>query len=143
MKFHFITVGEPKLDYAKLGWDEYYKRLSKHHQLHTSRISDKKSSDEVLLKAAGSAYKMPLDLQGKEFSSQQLAGHLENVALKGFSQIAFIIGGPDGFGDEVRNNANTLWKLSDLTLPHDLAMIVMLEALYRASSINFGHPYHR
>jgi len=143
MRFHFITVGEPKLDYARRGWDEYYTRLGRFHQLRTSRIGDKHADDTALLHAAGHSYLMPLDLLGKEVTSEQLATKLEGLAVHGTSEVTFIIGGPNGFGDAVRQRADFLWKLSDLTLPHDLAMVVMLEALYRASSITGGLPYHR
>lgn len=143
MKFHFITVGEPKLAYARQGWDEYYKRLSRFHQLHVTRIDDRHADDTSLLHALGHSYAMPLDLTGKELTSPQLARRLDELATRGTSEITFIIGGPDGFGESVRQRADFLWKLSDLTLPHDLAMVVMLEALYRASTITAGLPYHR
>ena len=143
MRLHFITVGEPKLDYAKRGWDEYYKRLGRFHQLRVTRVDDKRANDSALLAAAGSAYIMPLDLKGQEFTSPQLADKLEGLATHGTSEIALIIGGPEGFGDAVRQRADTLWKLSSLTLPHDLAMVVMLEALYRAGTITAELPYHR
>lgn len=143
MKLHFITVGEPKLAYAKLGWDEYYKRLSRFHQLRVTRIDDKRADDQKILEAIGHAYAMPLDLTGQELSSQQLAVQLDLLATQGTSEIALVIGGPDGFGESVRQRADFLWKLGETTLPHDLAMVVMLEALYRASTINAGVPYHR
>jgi 23S rRNA (pseudouridine1915-N3)-methyltransferase len=143
MRFHFITVGEPKLDYARRGWDEYYKRLGRFHQLRTTRIDDKHADDTALLHAIGRTYAMPLDLEGKELTSPQLATQLDTLATHGTSEITFVIGGPEGFGDPVRQRADFLWKLSSLTLPHDLAMVVMLEALYRASAITAGLPYHR
>lgn len=143
MRLHFITVGEPKLDYAKRGWEEYYRRLGRFHQLRVTRVNDRRASDAELLAAIGSAYAMPLDLEGRELTSPELAQKLETLAVGGTSEIAFVIGGPDGFGADVRERADFLWKLSNLTLPHDLAMVVMLEALYRASSISAGLPYHR
>lgn len=143
MRLHFITVGEPKLDYAKRGWDEYYHRLSRFHQLQVTRVNDRRASDADLLAAIGTAYAIPLDLEGRELNSPQLAEKLESLAVNGTSKIAFVIGGPEGFGNEIRERADFLWKLSNLTLPHDLAMVVMLEALYRASTISAGQPYHR
>jgi 23S rRNA (pseudouridine1915-N3)-methyltransferase len=143
MRMHFITVGEPKLDYARRGWDEYYKRLSRFHQLKVTRIDDRRATDATLLTAAGQAYITPLDLQGVQLTSSALATKLDTLATNGISEVAFIIGGPDGFGDAVRQRANFLWKLSELTLPHDLAMVVTLETLYRASTIIAGVPYHR
>ena len=143
MKLHLITVGRPKLEYARRGWQEYTTRLERLQQLRVTQLDDRKADDAALLRAAGSAYLMPLDLTGRELSSPQLAAHLAQLAAHGRPEIAFIIGGPDGFGDQVRTSADFLWKLSALTLPHDLAMVVMCEALYRASAINAGLPYHR
>lgn len=140
---HFITVGEPKLPYAREGWDEYYSRLSRFHKLEVTRVDDRRATDELLLAKAGTAFVVPLDLEGKELTSRELSKKLDSIAVNGVSSVAFIIGGPDGFGDAVRQKANFLWKLSDLTLPHDLAMVVMLEALYRASTISAGITYHR
>ena len=115
MKFHFITVGAPKLEYAKLGWDEYYKRLSRFHQLKTTRISDKKATDDTLLSAAGDrAYVIALDLQGQQIESEGIAVRMDSLAISGVSEVAFIVGGPDGFGDKVRKKVDALWKLSSL-----------------------------
>lgn len=145
MKFHFITVGEPKLAYAKLGWEEYFGRLKRYHQLKVTRLRDSQPESEgkLILKAAGSAYLMPLDPRGKMLDSPSLSAHLEKLALHGSSEIAFVIGGPNGLSEEVRAQAQYLWSLSALTLPHDLAMVVMLETLYRAATIAKGEPYHR
>jgi len=54
-----------------------------------------------------------------------------------------VVGGPDGHSDIIRNRADSLWSLSKLTFPHDVAVMIMLEAIYRAATINAGHPYHR
>jgi 23S rRNA (pseudouridine1915-N3)-methyltransferase len=143
MRIHFITVGEPKLAYAKRGWDEYYTRLGHYHTVQLTRVDDRKATDELLLKLIDRSYAIPLDLKGMELSSEKLATKLESLGVQGEKEISFVIGGPDGFGDVVRKRADFLWKLSDLTLPHDLAMVVMLEALYRATTIVSGHPYHR
>nr|WP_221277093.1 23S rRNA (pseudouridine(1915)-N(3))-methyltransferase RlmH [Deinobacterium chartae] len=142
---HFITVGEPKLSYAKSGWEEYYGRLRRYHSLKVTRLRDLGPDLEgkAILRAAGNAHLMPLDPRGKQFTSEDLSRHLETLALHGTGEIALVIGGPVGLSDEVRAAAGTLWSLSKLTLPHDLAMVVMLEALYRASSIARGEPYHR
>lgn len=58
-------------------------------------------------------------------------------------EVSFIIGGPEGLPEEVINTADHKLSLSELTFPHDLAMVVLLEALYRASTINSNHPYHK
>jgi 23S rRNA (pseudouridine1915-N3)-methyltransferase len=143
MKLHIITIGIPKLSYARSGWEEYTKRLGRFHQLRTSHLADKHANDtKHILGTAGSAYRVVLEIKGQSFSSQQLAGKLESLALEG-REVCFIIGGPDGLPEEVIDKADLLWSMSALTLPHDLAMVVLAEALYRACSITAGQPYHR
>lgn len=142
MKLHIITIGQPKLEYAKLGWAEYWNRLGHYHDVRVTHIADKHNDAEHLLTAASNSYKVALEIEGREFSSPALAEFLEKRALDG-REICFLIGGPDGLPDEVRRAADFQWSFGRLTLPHDLAMVTLLEALYRASTINAGHPYHR
>lgn len=142
MKLHIITIGQPKLDYAKQGWKEYWQRLKHYHGLRVTHIADKHNDAEHILEAAGSSYKVALEIEGQQFSSHELAVFLEKRALDG-REVSFIIGGPDGLPDEVRAAADFQWSFGKLTLPHDLAMVTLLETLYRASTINSGQPYHR
>lgn len=145
MRMHLITVGEPKLEYAKIGWDEYFGRLGRYHQLKITRVRDSEPLQEgkAILTAAKNAYLMPLDLGGKQFTSPELCQHLEHLALHGKSDIALVIGSSTGLSLEVKQKADLLWSLSKLTFPHDLAMVMMLESLYRASTIARGEPYHK
>jgi 23S rRNA (pseudouridine1915-N3)-methyltransferase len=143
MKLHVITIGEPKLAYAKAGWQEYLKRLGRYHTVRVTHLADKSADDaRVILQAAESSYKVALVIDGQQMSSEALAGFLEARALDGRT-VSFIIGGPEGLPAAVIDQANLKWSLSDLTFPHDLAMLVLLETLYRASTITAGHPYHR
>jgi 23S rRNA (pseudouridine1915-N3)-methyltransferase len=142
MKFHIVTVGSPKLDYAKLGWEEYWNRLKHYHQVRVTHIPDKQNDTESILKAAGSSYKVALVIEGKQLSSPELAGFFDKRAFEG-REMSFLIGGPDGLPPEVIKQADFQWSFSKLTLPHDLAMVVLLESLYRASTISAGQPYHR
>ncbi|WP_339095119.1 23S rRNA (pseudouridine(1915)-N(3))-methyltransferase RlmH [Deinococcus sp. VB343] len=145
MRLHLITVGEPKLAYARAGWDEYEKRLRRYHKVQVSRVSGKtqQAESEAVLKAAGKSPLILLDPRGKQFSSEKLSDYLDSQALGGTGELAFAIGGPDGHTDELRSRAHLLWSLGELTLPHDLAMLVLVEALYRAATISAGEPYHR
>lgn len=143
MKLHIVTVGEPKLAYAKQGWQEYLKRLQRYHTVRVTHISDKHAYDAAhLLQAAGNAYKVALVIEGKQFSSEALAGFLDKRALDG-RELCLIIGGPEGLPQTVIDTADFGWSFSKLTFPHDLAMVVLLESLYRASTIAAGHPYHK
>jgi 23S rRNA (pseudouridine1915-N3)-methyltransferase len=142
MKIHIITVGKPKLDFAKLGWEEYFGRLSHYHQLRYTPIPDKQNDSKHLLEAIGNSYCVVLEIKAEQQSSEALAASLAKWALLG-KELSFVIGGPDGLPAEVLDRADYQWSLGRQTLPHDLAMIVLLEALYRASSISAGQPYHR
>lgn len=141
MKIHLVTIGSPKLNYAKLGLAEYQTRLQHYHQLRATHISDKHNDASRILDATKDSYRIGLVIEGKEFSSPELAAFLEQRALES-REVSFIIGGPDGLPDEVIQQLDFSWSLGKLTLPHDLAMVVTAEALYRASTINAGHPYH-
>lgn len=142
MKIHIITIGQPKLRYAKDGWEEYWNRLKHYHQLRVTHIADKNNDAGHILEAAGSSYKVALVIQGKQLTSPELSEFLDKRALEG-REVSFIIGGPDGLPQEVIDQSDYQWSLGKLTLPHALAMVVLLETLYRASTISAGHPYHR
>jgi 23S rRNA (pseudouridine1915-N3)-methyltransferase len=83
-----------------------------------------------------------LDERGKQLSSKSLASRLDDWQADG-RDLCFVIGGPDGVSDSVRQRADMLWSLSQLTLPHGMARALLSEQLYRAWSLQTGHPYHR
>lgn len=143
MKLHIVTVGEPKLPYAKNGWQEYWKRLARYHQVRATHIVDKKAYNTAhILQTTANAYTIALVIAAEQLSSLELATFLEKRALEG-RELCFIVGGPEGLPQEVIERCDLNWSLSKLTLPHDLAMVVLLEALYRASTIAAGQPYHK
>ena len=142
MKLHVITVGKPKLAYARAGWEESFTRLSRWHQIRATHVPDGRSGAGALLAAAGKACKVALALDGVQHSSPELARFLDKRALEG-REVCFLVGGPEGLPAEVVAACEHRWSLSRLTFPHDLAMVVLLEALYRAGTIQKGHPYHK
>lgn len=143
MKLHIITIGKPKLAYAQMGWDEYLGRLQRLHTVRITQLSDKYAEDAVkIMEAAQGNYRVVLEIQGKLLSSEELAEFIKNRELEA-RELSFIIGGPNGLPQDVRKSADTQLSFGRLTLPHDLAMVTLLEALYRASTINAGLPYHR
>lgn len=83
-----------------------------------------------------------LDERGKQLTSKGLAGKLSDWQGDG-RDLCFVIGGPDGVSDSVRQRADMTWSLSQLTLPHGMARVLFSEQLYRAHSLQTGHPYHR
>jgi 23S rRNA (pseudouridine1915-N3)-methyltransferase len=143
MKLHVVTVGKPKLAYAKTGWDEYLKRLQSYHTVRITHITDKRAYDSAYIRrAAGNAYTVALVIDGTQLTSPELAVFLEKRALKA-REVCMIIGGPEGLPQNIITESDFQWGLSKLTFPHDLAMVVLLEALYRASTISAGQPYHK
>jgi 23S rRNA (pseudouridine1915-N3)-methyltransferase len=143
MKLHIVTVGAPKLAYARAGWEEYIKRLQHYHTVRVTHVPDKWAYDAAhVLLAAGAAYKVALVIDGPQLTSPQLAAWLEKRSMDG-RELCLLVGGPDGLPAEVVGQADMQLGLSKLTFPHDLAMVVLAEALYRASTIAAGQPYHR
>lgn len=143
MKIHIVTIGQPKLVYAKQGWEEYLSRLQRQHTVRTTQLSDRFAYDAgKILEASQGTFRVVLEIEGKQFSSPELASFLEKRELAA-QEVSFIIGGPEGLPQAVRDTADFQWSFGKLTLPHDLAMVTLLEALYRASTINAGLPYHK
>ena len=143
MKLHIITIGKPKLAYAQNGWQEYLTRLQKYHTVRVTQLADKWAYDETAIrKAATGTYTVALVIDGEQFSSTSLALFLQKRAEES-REVTFIIGGPNGLPEDIIQTADFQWSFSKLTFPHDLAMVILLESLYRASSILAGHPYHK
>ncbi len=142
MKIHLITIGQPKLDFARSGWQEYTKRLGHYHQVRVTHLADKNNNPESIIEAAKGTRIVALVIEAKQMSSPELAEFLDKKALAG-QELSFVIGGPDGLPQEVINMADSQLSFSHLTFPHDLAMVILAETLYRASTINAGLPYHR
>ncbi len=143
MKIHIITIGEPKLTYARAGWNEYLGRLQRYHQVRVTHLADKWAYQSAhILQTVGKGYKVALVIDGPQFSSEELSDFLDKRALDG-RELCLIVGGPEGLPTEVITAADQQWSFSNLTFPHDLAMVVLAEALYRASTIGAGHPYHK
>lgn len=143
MKLHIITIGQPKLSYARDGWEEYLKRLGRFHQVRVTHLADRYADDgPAIIQAVGKAYLIALAIEGAQMSSEELSRFLDRRAHDG-RELCFVVGGPDGLPSLVIANADQRWSLSKLTFPHDLAMVVLAETLYRASTISAGHPYHR
>ena len=97
----------------------------------------------LLAKVPPAFHRICLDPAGKALSSEAFARILTELRDSGTAGVAFLIGGPDGLGDGVRDEAHFSLSLGPMTLPHGLARIVLAEQLYRAMTILAGHPYHR
>jgi len=96
----------------------------------------------ILGKLSATEQVVLLDERGKQLSSKSLAAKLTDWQTDG-RDLCFVIGGPDGVSDAIRQRADMMWSLSKLTLPHGMARALLSEQLYRAWSLQTGHPYHR
>ena len=107
-----------------------------------SRQAMEAEGELIITKLSPNEQAILLDERGKQFSSKSLASKLTEWQSDG-RDLCFIIGGPDGVSDTVRQRADMMWSLSQLTLPHGMARALLSEQLYRAWSLQTGHPYHR
>lgn len=155
MRLRIIAIGTKMPDWVEAGCNEYLKRLPPELNLEIIELplgQRGKGADinraiqregEAMLKAIGEQdHVIALDVLGKPWSTEQLAGKLQQWQLSG-DNFSLLVGGPDGLAPECRKRANSKWSLSALTLPHPIARILLVEQIYRAGTINSGHPYHR
>ena len=145
MRWHLFVIGKPKLDFAKLGMEEYAARLRPFAAVeieHLKAASREKESRALLDRSEG-MFRVALDERGAEIGSRALAQRISEWEMTAKRDVALLIGGADGHTAEVRQAAGWVWSLSQLTLQHELALVVLLEQLYRAYTIKAGTPYHR
>lgn len=148
-------MGTKMPKWVEQGVDEYTRRLPPELKLEFKEIALGKrgkgadiqraihSEGQQMLAAIGQYDRViALDVLGKPWPTEKLAGELQNWQLEG-DNISLLVGGPDGLAAECLQRASQRWSLSALTLPHPLVRIVLAEQLYRAWTINSHHPYHR
>lgn len=155
MRTRLIAIGERMPGWVAEGFAEYCKRLS--HELPLELVELKpgargKGRDDaramqdegaaILAALSRDTHVIALDGRGKTWSSEDLAAQLANWRMAG-RDLAFLIGGPDGHAADVLARADQRWSLGPLTLPHMLVRLVVVEQIYRASTLLAGHPYHR
>jgi 23S rRNA (pseudouridine1915-N3)-methyltransferase len=154
MKLVIVAVGQRVPDWAQTAWDDYAKRFPPELKVELKAVKTEprgsKTLDTLLaaererIEAAvpKNARIVALDERGTTLTTKALARRLTDWQLGG-DDVALIIGGPDGLQPAFRQAAHERIRLSDLTLPHAMARVLLVEQLYRAWSVNAGHPYHR
>ena len=159
MKIKVVTVGKLKEKYLKDGIMEYSKRISRFATLEMIELADEKTPDRasesenqkilqiegnrILSKVGDRDFVIVLAIEGKTFSSEEFSKQLEKASINGFSTLTFIIGGSLGLTSAVKNRANLSVSFGQLTLPHQLMRLVLVEQIYRAFMIQQGSPYHK
>jgi len=149
-----VAVGQRMPDWAQMAWDDYAKRFPPELKLEIKAVKTEARGSKTLetlyaaererIEAAiprGSQI-VALDERGTSLTTQALATKLRAWQLAS-DDVALVIGGPDGLEPAFRQAAHERIRLSDLTLPHAMARVLLVEQLYRSWSINAGHPYHR
>ena len=141
-----FAVGKLNESFWKEACAEYLKRLGAYCKITVKEFPDSNKEREAELLLSHLPEHAPillLDIKGKEISSETLATKIDTYALSGSSQLVFIIGGSDGVISEVKQHATERISFGPITLPHNLARVVLLEQLYRAFKISRGEPYHK
>jgi 23S rRNA (pseudouridine1915-N3)-methyltransferase len=149
-----VAVGQRVPDWAQTAWDDYAKRCPHELKVELKAVKTEPRGSKTLetLYAAERARIeaaipkgtriVALDERGTTVTTMALAGKLKDWQLGG-GDVALVIGGPDGLDPAFRQAAHERIRLSDLTLPHAFARVLLIEQLYRAWSVNANHPYHR
>lgn len=159
MRITIICVGKIKEAFYRDAVAEYIKRLGRYCRLEVMEVADEKTpedagallQDQIKAKEAGrllekiraDAFVCTLEIGGKRLSSEGFAGWIERAGISGDSHIQFVIGGSLGLHDSVRGRADMALSFSDMTFPHQLMRVILLEQIYRAFRIINGQPYHK
>lgn len=154
MKLLVVAVGQRVPDWAQTAWDDYAKRFPPELKLELRAVkTEPRGSKTVETIYAAERERIEaaiakgmrvvvLDERGTSLTTKALAARLATWQLEG-DDVALVIGGPDGLDPALRAAAHERIRLSDLTLPHVMVRVLLVEQLYRAWSVNAGHPYHR
>jgi 23S rRNA (pseudouridine1915-N3)-methyltransferase len=139
MRYHVVAVGRMRDAALRTACEAYLRRLRRYARVDVVEV---KAEARVARAIPAAARLIALSRGGEGWSSVDLARRTADWDMEG-RDVALAIGGAEGLTDDVRAAAERVWSLSALTLPHELARVVVLEQLYRAFTIRKGEPYHR
>lgn len=155
MRIRILTVGKVRQGFVAEGEAEYRRRLRGYAELEIQEVVVKaaaslpeaevrqREGEELLARLPAGERLIVLDEKGRAQTSRQFADVLAGVQRSGAPRVTFVIGGASGLDERVRQRAEMMVSLSALTLPHQLARLVLVEQIYRACTILRGEPYHR
>lgn len=159
MKITVISVGKIKEKYFTGAIDEYAKRLSKYCTLVQIEVPDEKApetlsdkemeqiknkeGERILSKIKDTQYVITLEIKGKQLTSEKLSEKLAALGIEGNSDVVFVIGGSLGLSNLVLNRSNFALSFSEMTFPHQMMKVILLEQVYRGFRIMKGEPYHK
>ena len=154
MRLTIVAVGQKVPDWAQAAYDDYAKRFPPELKVELKAVKTEprasKTLENLLLAERGRSEAamskgvrvVALDERGTAVTTVALAERLKSWQLSG-DDVAIVIGGPDGLDADFKKSAHERLRLSDLTLPHAMVRVLLIEQLYRAWSITINHPYHR
>ncbi len=154
MRLWIVAVGQRVPDWAQTAYDDYAKRFPHEIKVELKAVKTEARGSKTIetiyaaererIEAAipRGTRVVVLDERGTSLTTKALAERLQGWQLSG-DDVALVIGGPDGLEPAFRQAAHERIRLSDLTLPHAMVRVLLIEQLYRAWSVNAGHPYHR
>ena len=153
MRLRLIWVGKTRNEHLRALAGDYLGRLRRFVRSEVTELRESSARTEregiedegkrIIGALNGDTFVVLLDVEGKEWSSTELAGEIEKWQIGGRKEVAFVIGGHNGVSKEVAERASLRWSLSRLTLTHEMARVVLAEQLYRAYTIIHGMPYQK
>lgn len=153
MRLRLIWVGKTRSEPLRALVDDYVRRLSRFARCEVTELREGAGADERAVLAeegkriadavAAGSFVVLLDVEGRQWSSPEVAAELERWQNEGRKEVAFVVGGHLGVSPEVKARADVRWSLSRLTLTHEMARVVLAEQLYRGYMILRGLPYQK
>ena len=146
MRIRILAAGKPALAFARSGVEEYLKRLGRYgsYELEYLKAGDSETVSAALLERSAGNFRIAMDERGEALATQAWADKFAALEMRGdVKAVSFLIGASDGHAPELRKACDAVWCLSKLTMQHELALVVLLEQLYRVATLRRGEPYHR
>ncbi len=159
MNIQIICIGKLKERYWKEAIAEYSKRLKSYVNLEIIELKESKlpanfglaeeemakvnEGKEILSKISKDTYVITLEIKGKSLDSGEMADKINSLGLNGISNVAFIIGGSLGLSEEVSRRADYKLSFSNMTFPHQMVRVILIEQIYRSFKIIRKEPYHK
>jgi len=144
-----LCIGKLKEKYWKDALAEYEKRLHAYCSFKITSLKESRTDDiaeegkELLDHIGKERYVIALDIKGREFSSEEIAGKLSSLALGGKSKVTFMIGGSNGLSNEVLERADMRLSFGPATFPHQMMRVILAEQIYRSFTIIRNESYHK
>ena len=159
MNINIIAVGKIKEKFMKQAINEFLKRMSRYGKVKVVELQDEKApqklsqkdmervkekeGERILQKIPKNSFVITLEIEGKQLSSEEFAGKLESLMVGGRHDITFVIGGSLGLSKSVKKERDFKLSFSNMTFPHQIMRLVLLEQIYRAFRIMRNEPYHK